>query len=113
MGLGGLFENVFNNHFNIDPNEAFGIGELLKLLSVEAAKISDILNCGYDSLAQKDVYSNEDDPDEETLPEIEKGIEKELIDKNINSILNLLRDTLKKSFERKSSYTSEYHPHSR
>ena len=101
VGLGGLFENVSNNmDFCLDPDERFGISQLLKLMSSETSRVSDILRCSYDSQAQKEVYSKDDDSGEEVLPEVENGCKEELTDQHINSILNLLRDTLKNILKR-------------
>ena len=100
MGLGGLFEQCSNKDFCFDPNELFGIGQLLKSLSREAARFNDILKCGYDSLAQKEAYCKVNEVGE-SHNEYEEGDVEELIDKNIESLLNLLRDTLKKAMKKK------------
>ena len=54
MGLGALFEQAHDGDFCFESKEIFGIGQLLKVLSAETARLDDILRCGYDSRAQKD-----------------------------------------------------------
>ena len=101
MGLGGLFEQSCNKDFCFDPQELFGIGQLLKSLSIEVTRINDILRCGYDSLAQKDIYSIKDDSDDEE-PQDRKEVDIDgLVNKNIESILETLKSTLRETIKRK------------
>ena len=60
-GLGSLFE-FQSQHSCISPDEFFGIGKLIKLLSEELSIQEEILRCGYDSSAvTKEAPSNTQD----------------------------------------------------
>ena len=49
-GLGSLFEDQSSDSV-FEPDELFGIGQLVKGQARELAILGDILKCGYDSMA--------------------------------------------------------------
>ena len=59
-GLGALFKQGVDD-FSCDADELFGIGQLLKSLSLEISRIEDILNCGHDSMAKNNRDGHKDE----------------------------------------------------
>ena len=59
-GLGALFKQGVDD-FSCDADELFGIGQLLKSLSLEISRIEDILNCGHDSMERANRESHNDE----------------------------------------------------
>lgn len=69
-GIGKLFQKEENFSICMDADESFGIGTYLKKQAEELSILEDILNCGYDSMADK---RNGLDLEEEFKEEQEKS----------------------------------------
>ena len=63
-GLSGLFTQGHRDT-SFDDGEIYGIGQLLKKISEEISILEDILNCGYDSMADERNGLNNDKQDDD------------------------------------------------
>lgn len=74
-GVGALLEQQSLSAC-YETDELFGLGQLCKSFSGQLDKIEDILRCGYDSRADKDI---EEEGDDENMDENTQGMDQKIL----------------------------------